>query len=66
MGLGAGVTKMQSHLQGDDAYYCSMLELIPAKFYFHKDDAEKAQSTRFYKVCVTGLLLRTPPSHTAG
>ena len=45
-----------ARLQADDAYYCSMLELIPSKFYFHKDDDEKLQSTRFFKVRGKGLI----------
>lgn len=41
---------LMRRLHADDAYYCRMLELIPAKLYFHKNDEEKLQSTRFYKV----------------
>ena len=51
--------EMTVRLHADDAYYCSMLELIPAKLYFHKNEEEKLMSTRFYKVSTRALL---PPS----
>ena len=59
--------EMTVRLHADDAYYCSMLELIPAKLYFHKNEEEKLMSTRFYKVSTRALLLHPPPTaHRSG
>ena len=55
--------EMTVRLHADDAYYCSMLELIPAKLYFHKNEEEKLMSTRFYKVSGIANPLAQAPQH---
>ena len=60
---------MTVRLHADDAYYCSMLELIPAKLYFHKNEEEKLMSTRFYKVSnarASPSTHRPPPTAAGG
>ena len=60
-----GNMSVLAEVQAHDAYFCSMLELIPAEMYFHKEETDERSWNKYMKAPsktekrkVKGALLR--------